>query len=81
MDRSLHHGADPRPTPPSRPSSWQHKQDGTGPRAEACRLPDRRVQPASDRPDLSALKLLQQHQVRRADPGRDQQQREHQRGW
>ncbi|OYW62127.1 MAG: hypothetical protein B7Z30_00335 [Rhizobiales bacterium 12-68-15] len=52
---------------------------GGGLRTEACRLPASGGQ-SIDRPDLSSLTLHQQHQMRRADPWRDQQQRDHQRG-
>lgn len=80
MNRQSHTHSPPRH--PGHPPPSVTEKDGFSPRTEACRLaPQSTIQSAPDRPDLTSLKLLQQHQVRRADPGRDQQQREHQRGW
>ena len=65
---------------PNRMSVKPHaSQADRGLRTEACRLPASGVV-ITDRPDLSSLTLLQQQQMRRSDPGRDQQQRDHQRG-
>ncbi|OZA00738.1 MAG: hypothetical protein B7X99_03075 [Rhizobiales bacterium 17-65-6] len=55
------------------------QQAELGLRTEACRLPASGG-PSIDRPDLTSLTLHQQQQMRRADPWRDQQQRDHQRG-
>lgn len=80
MNRQSHTHSPPRHHGHPPPSTSDRA--AVSPRTEACRLaPPSSIQPDGDRPDLTALNLLQQHQVRRADPGRDQQQREHQRGW
>lgn len=80
MERQPQNSARPR-YGAGAPDHPAHAPQPTGPRTEACRLPQRKSLPGLDRPDLSDLTLFQQHQVRRPDPRRDQQQRDHQRGW
>ncbi|WP_127090945.1 hypothetical protein [Aquabacter cavernae] len=57
-----------------------HVRTQSAPSSGASRTPDHKRQIHSDMTPAVSAALRQQHQVRRVDPCRDQQQRDHQKG-